>query len=273
MENQGLSVTGRLEGWRKYAVALGEDFVSEALGFAEDCYLAFEIRPGRLGEYLPSGLPKEAIISVTRFGDHRPRGRPPDARPAEHAAHWLKRIGVDDAVVADYLRALHPWPTLDRHEIDKRLRACEQRVAETAEKAARLLLAGATEAGLEDQLREAEQLEAEIRGGGYSGSAVPGPGELVATVLWRMQLVSRIKAGEFADLAPIVFICTRHPLGRDLAVGSGESFKISWGRHALRQARADAAALVSVPGWYPYWEVLPRVKNPPESPHDNVEHF
>ncbi len=272
MENQGLSRLERLGGWReKYVHALGEDLAAKALGFAEDCYLAFEIRPGRREVYLPHGLPKEAVISATRFGKHRSRGRPPDARPAEHAAHWLKRAGVDDQVVADYLRVLHPWPTLDRHEIDKRLRACEQRVAETATNAARSLLAGATEVGLEDQLREAEQLEAESRG--YSGSAVPGPGELVATVLWHMELVSRIKAGEFADLAPIVFIRTRHPLGRDLAVGSGETLKISWGRHALRQAPADAAALVSVPGWYLYWEVLLRVKNPPGNSHDNVEHF
>ena len=40
-----------------------------------------------------------------------------------------------------------------------------------------------------------------------------------------------------------------------------------WGPHALRRARADAAALVSVPSWYPYWEGLPTGQKPTRESH------
>ncbi len=253
MENQSLSVTERLKAWcEEYAPALGENLVAQALEFAEDCYLAFkfELRPDARDEYFPAGLPREAIISTTRFGEHRPPGRPTDARPAEHAAHLLKRTGVGETAVADYLKALHPWPSLDQHEINKRLRDCEQRVSDTAKNAASSILASASGVALKEQLEVAQQLEVEMMS--YPGHL--SPGELIAIVRGRIELVSRIKAGEFGGLAPIVFVRTRHPVGHDLALGEGESFKISWGRHALGRARADAAALVSVPGWYPFWE-------------------
>lgn len=261
MENQSLSVTERLKAWcEEYAPALGEKLVAQALEFAEDCYLAFkfELRPDGRDEYLPSGLPREAIISATRFGEHRPPGRPTDARPAEHAAHWLKRMGVDDKAVADYLKALHPWPSLDQHEINKRLRDCEQRVSDTAKNAAASILASASEVALKEQLEMAQQLEAEMMS--YPGYL--SPGELITIVRRRIDLVSRIKAGEFDGLAPMVFVRTRHPLGRALALGEGETLKISWGRDALSRARADAAALVSVPGWYPFWEASPAGQKP-----------
>ncbi len=254
MKNQEISVAERLSGWReKYAKISGEDFAREAIEIAIECYLAFAVLPGQQPEdLLPAGVPKAAVISATRFLE-RPPHRPRTARPAEHAAHMLKRSDVGNEIVHDYLEALLGGTILDPWEFRKRLRACEQRVIETASRAGRQLLDGVTEETLQEQLLEAQRLEAEIDN--YSSHVLRD--DLVGTVRRRIQAFPRIKAGEFDDLPPLVWIETLRPLGRDLPLSSGGTLKVEWSLEAIHQAQTCAAALVGVPGWYPYWRGRP----------------
>jgi hypothetical protein len=247
MDSQGLSARERLSGWcEKYEAALGRRLIAEAVHFAEGCYLAFEIYVGESDEYVPTGVPQEAVISATRFVGRLPVGRPKEARPAEHAAHWLRSQGIDNVAVADYLRALHPWPSLDDHEIKKRLRDCEKRVNDAARVAAAALLATASDTALKEQIQMARELATD-----YPGHI--SLTEVSAMLNRRADIAAQIRAGRFDKHPPIVVIRMRHVLGRDFAVGESESLTLSWGRNALGQAKADAAALVSLPGWYSYW--------------------
>jgi hypothetical protein len=120
-----------------------------------------------------------------------------------------------------------------------------------AQRAGSALLAGVSEETLRKQLVEAEQLDAEIAS--YSPSHLLRGGQATRVGRLRIEVFPQIKAGKMDHLPPIVQVLTLHPLGRDLAMSSGGRLKVEWSREAIEQARFDAAALVSVPSWYPYW--------------------
>src|SRR5262249_23719067 len=130
-----------------------------------------------------------------------------------------------------------------------RLRACERRVGETAKAAGRELLQGVTAESLSRQLAEAAELEKEIAD--HSSHLVCV--DLVGTVRGRMEAFPRIRAGEFDGLPAIVVLLSLHPLGRGIPLASGRRSKIEWPIEAIEQAQTCATALVSLPGWYPYW--------------------
>ncbi len=252
MKDHGLVVTERLAPWRtKYSGDIAEDTLRAATEFAADCFLAFDVRSDpRLEGRRWVSVPEAAIISATKFGD-RPAFRPPSARPAEHAAHALKLWGLPNAIVHDYLEALLGGLILDPWEIRKRLRECEKREVATARRAGRALLDRVTEESLGQQLVEAEQLDAEI--GSRAPSLLLRAGEAAQVVRRRIEVFPQIKAGKMDHLPPIVQVRTLHPLGRDLPISPGGRLKVEWSREAIEHGRLDAAALVSVPAWYPDW--------------------
>ncbi len=111
-----------------------------------------------------------------------------------------------------------------------------------------------TEQQLREQLLEAKALQAEL------DAAAPGQlfrDNLVGTVQRRIEVYPRIKAGEFNDRSPLVWVETLRPLGRELPLSPGRSLKIEWPLQAIQGAQSSAAALVIVPGWYPLWVGFP----------------
>jgi len=134
------------------------------------------------------------------------------------------------------------------------MRACERRVNEAAREAGDALTKNITEQQLREQLLEAKAIQAEI------GAAAPGPlfrEDLVGTVQRRIDVYPRIKAGDFDDRSPLVWVETLRPLGRELPLSPGGSLKIEWPLKAIQGAQSNAAALVSVPVWYPLWVGFP----------------
>jgi hypothetical protein len=133
------------------------------------------------------------------------------------------------------------------------MRACERRVTEAARKAGDALIKNITEQQLRKQLLEAKALQAEI------GAAAPGQlfRDDIGTVQRRIDVYPRIQAGEFNDRSPLVWVETLRSLGRDLPLSPGGSLKIEWPLKAIQAAQSSAAALVSVPGWYPLWVGFP----------------
>lgn len=252
MKDHVLIVTRRLTPWlEKYSKDIGEDVVRAATEFAADCFLAFDVCPdSRLQGRQWVQLPGPAIISATKFGD-RPASRPPSARPAEHAAHALKRCGFPNAVVHDYLEALLDGLDLDPWEFRKRLRACEKREADAARAAGRALLDGVSEESLSKQLIAAEEFDTEISS--LPPSRLLRPGAATQVVRRRIEVFRQIRAGKLDQLFPIVSVRTLSPLGRDLPMSPGGRLKIEWPQEAIEQSRPDGAALVSLPGWYPFW--------------------
>jgi len=116
------------------------------------------------------------------------------------------------------------------------------------------LIKNITEQQLREQLLEAKALQAEL------DAAAPGQlfrDNLVGTVQRRIEVYPRIKAGEFNDRSPLVWVETLRPLGRELPLSPGRSLKIEWPLQAIQGAQSSAAALVSVPGWYPLWVGFP----------------
>jgi hypothetical protein len=225
--------------------------VGAATEFAADCFLAFDVRPDpRLQGRQWVQVPGPAIVSATKFGD-RPASRPPSSRPAEHFAHALKRWGFANAVVHEHLEALLDGLDLDPWEFRKRLRGCEEREAAAARAAGRALLNSVSEESVRKQLSEAEEFEAEISQ--LPPSRLLPPGTAMQVVRRRIEVFQQIRAGKLDHLVPIVSVLTRSPLGRDLPMSSGGRLKIEWPREAIEQSRPDAAALVSLPGWYQYW--------------------
>jgi hypothetical protein len=253
MKKRKPAVTERLRDWSaQYAAQLGQDRVTEAIRLAVDCEAAFDVTSDPGLEHISWSVPRAAVISATRFGD-RPAFRPPTARPAEHAAHLLKQNGFENGVVLDYLEALLDGPILNRWELGKRLRACEHRAKEAAKAAGCQLLQGVTVESLKRQLAEAVELEVEMAS--YSSQLLRD--DLVGTVRRRLEAFPRIIAGDFDELPPIVWLLTLHSLGGGIPLASGRSSKIEWPIEAIAQAQCCATALVSVPGWYPYWVAGP----------------
>lgn len=222
-----------------------------ATEFAANCFLAFDVRADRRLEGHGWAVPKAAIISATKFGD-RPASRPPSARPAEHAAYDLKtRWGFPNPIVHDYLEALLDRPTLDPWEVRKRFRGCKEREVTAARAAGHALLNGVSEESLRKQLVEAERLDAEIAS--LPPSRLLPAGAAAHIARRRIEVFPQIRAGKMDPLPPLVQVLTRSSLGRDLPMSSGGRLKVEWSREAVEQSRPAAAALLSLPGWYPYW--------------------
>src|SRR5262249_42299152 len=176
-----------------------------------------------------------------------PRGRPSQARPAEHAAHLLKLSGADDAHVCDYLKAeLEATIFLDASEVGKRLRACETRAAATARRAAQALLAGVTEMTLREQLAAAKELDAELATHSYLTDSL-------SVVRQRIEIFPKIVAGDFDHLPPIVRTITSYSAGLEIPLLTQSSFPFPINVDAALSGASKSAALISMPGWAPYW--------------------
>lgn len=255
MENEEVSVTERLAGWKKkFDSRLGTGVTEFAISTAEKCFLAHDYRESSETEPSSFSYPAEAIVNITQVGP-RPRARPKTARPAEYAAYILRHeIGEEREAVHEYLEALLESRGLNQWEVSQRLR----RRLKEAKQIARKVTAAYVERLTMDELRKdfrdvSSLLERE------KDSLLPGmKQQLVWAMSARMILFPLMKSGALDHQEPIVMASGSRKIGgfkfdalNCSIAGSTVRFDLKKG--LLEDKPNEWASILSLPAWYPPW--------------------